>query len=184
MRCAATPLVALCGLQVAASRQEPCSCDNGKVLLFGPGGPHTALVPAAEIFNTLRPLEDDIEICFGPEATWRETALECSAGLFSASEQQMAGFLRGYSRIVDARRVVPITMHASVLIVQHSNPLGITSLKDVIDRENIRVVVNDGNFRDSLTSSTALWEVRMWQQHTYQSLIGSSLSLCCCVMWL
>lgn len=102
------------------SSEDPCTCGNGKTLLFGPGGPHTALVPAATIYNTEHPLLVDIEICFGPEATWRAAALQCSAGLFAAAEQQMAGFLRVYGSVIDrARPVTPVTMHAAVLIVQH-----------------------------------------------------------------
>jgi accessory colonization factor AcfC len=156
-RLAAAALWAHAG--AATASEEACTCGNGKTLLFGPGGPHTALVPAAAIYNVEHPLMVDVEVCFGPEATWRDAALGCSSGLFAAAEQQMSGFLRVYSSVVDSvRPVVPITMHASVLIVQHSNPMGITGLHDVIAREGLRVVVNDGNFRDSLTSGTALWE--------------------------
>ena len=137
---------------------EPCSCGNGKVKLFGPGGPHTALVPVARLFNEERNDEPEIEVCWGPEATWKETAAECGAGVFAAAEQQMAGFLRVFAPAAPPLAASPVTMHASVLIVPRGNPLAIADLADVITRPELRVVVNDGNFRDSLTSGTALWE--------------------------
>jgi accessory colonization factor AcfC len=141
-----------------ADEGEPCECGNGAVKLFGPGGPHTALVPTAHLFNIERNDEPKIEICFGPEETWRERARLCGAGLFAAAEQQMSGFLRVFGPAAATRAVDPITMHASVLVVPAGNPLQIEDLDDVIARPGLRIVVNDGNFRDSLTSGTALWE--------------------------
>ena len=139
------------------SLAEGCTCGNGRLKLWGPGGPHTALVPAALLFNDEAPAgQPPVEICWGPEATWREAALQCGAGLFAGAEQQMGGFLRVYS--ADSAAVAPITMHASVLIVRSGNPLAIAGLRDVIERPELRAVVNDGNLRDSLTSATALWE--------------------------
>ena len=64
-----------------------------------------------------------IEICFGPEPTWRERALECSAGFFAGAEQQMSGFLRRFSSRVGGQPASPITMHAASLIVPRQ-PLG------------------------------------------------------------
>ena len=151
-------LLLLGGDVAVADEGEPCACGNGAVKLFGPGGPHTALVPTAHLFNIERNDEPKIEICFGPEVTWRERARECGAGLFAAAEQQMAGFLRVFAPAASTRAVEPVTMHASVLVVPAGNPLQIEDLTDVINRPGLRIVVNDGNFRDSLTSGTALWE--------------------------
>ena len=138
-----------------AVADEPCACGNGKVKLFGPGGPHTALLPAARLFNDERNDEPEIEICWGPEASWKETARECGAGIFAAAEQQMAGFLREFAPAAPAQAAAPVTMHASVLIVPNGNALAIADLTDVITRPELRIVVNDGNFRGSLTSGTA-----------------------------
>ena len=99
-------LAAVLFAALARGAEEPCSCRNGRMKLFGPGGPHTALIPAAELYNVLDPLREDIEICFGPESTWRAAALECSAGLFAAAEQQMSGLLRVYSTVIDVARPV------------------------------------------------------------------------------
>lgn len=144
----------------AASSAVPpaCTCGNGKVKLWGPGGPHTALVPTADLFNKGQPTNGQIEICFGPESGWRSTALSCGAGLYTAAEQQMAGFLRTYKDIINGSTVYPVTLHAAILVVPAGNPKNITSLFDVIDRDDIRIVVNDGNYVGSLTSGTAVWE--------------------------
>eukprot|EP00931_Biecheleriopsis_adriatica_P061695 TRINITY_DN3710_c0_g1_i1.p1 TRINITY_DN3710_c0_g1~~TRINITY_DN3710_c0_g1_i1.p1 ORF type:complete len:755 (-),score=135.50 TRINITY_DN3710_c0_g1_i1:129-2393(-) len=151
------------GLKPAASKpavrsSEPCTCGNGKVKLWGPGGPHTALVPAAALFNKKQAADAQIEICFGPEAKWRPAASSCAAGLYTAAEQQMAGFLRTYGHIINGSTVFPVTMHAAGLVVPASNPKNIRSLLDVVNRDDIRVVVNDGNYVGSLTSGTAVWE--------------------------
>lgn len=137
---------------------EPCTCGNGKIKLWGPGGPHTALLPTAALFNEKQAADAQLEICFGPEAKWRPTALSCAAGLYTAAEQQMAGFLRTYRDIINGSTVFPFTMHAAGLVVPASNPKNIRSLVDVINRDDIRVVVNDGNYVGSLTSGTAVWE--------------------------
>lgn len=146
-------------LTLSAAAQGSCECGNGKIKLWGPGGPHTALVPTAELFNNGRhEQEPQIEVCWGPEGNWRETALECAGGLFSAAEQQMAGFLRVYGTITDNHAVTPITLHAATLVVLAGNPLEIQGLRDLVEREDVRVVVNDGNYRDTLTSGTGVWE--------------------------
>jgi accessory colonization factor AcfC len=153
-------LVLACAAEVLAS-EEACTCGNGRAKLFGPGGPHTALQPTADLWNLLNPTQVPVEICFGPEPTWRDRAQECAAGLFAGAEQQMSGFLRRFSSRVEGQPVSPITMHSASLIVPSGNPLRLTSLRRVIDYppdEQLRVVVNDGNLHDSLTSSTALWE--------------------------
>eukprot|EP01046_Picozoa_sp_COSAG06_P100982 COSAG06_NODE_47108_length_341_cov_1.590909_1_plen_49_part_01 len=39
------PPLLLLGGGAVADEGEHCVCGNGRVKLFGPGGPHTALVP-------------------------------------------------------------------------------------------------------------------------------------------
>eukprot|EP01134_Creolimax_fragrantissima_P004129 CFRG4129T1 len=138
---------------------QACECGNGKLKLWGPGGPHTALVQPAELFNNLNQNMTDIEVCWGPENTWREMALECAAGLYSAAQQQMSGFLRIYGDAIDEASVYPITMHISTVVVNKGNPKEITGLQDLFDMsKDIKLVVNDGNYHDTLTSATGLWE--------------------------
>jgi mannose-6-phosphate isomerase-like protein (cupin superfamily) len=79
--------------------EDPCTCENGKAKIWGPGGPHTALIPVAELFNAQVNTASDkqktqIEICYGPESQWRSEALKCASGLMTAAEQQLAGFIR------------------------------------------------------------------------------------------
>jgi hypothetical protein len=104
---------------------DSCTCGNGKAKIWGPGGPHTALIPAAELFNSQegRSGDEDIEICFGPESNWRDQALECASGLMPAAEQQTAGMIRLYNDILDTDTAgsgygsiaTPLTMHVATL---------------------------------------------------------------------
>ena len=97
-------------LGAAAASEEACTCGNGRAKLWGPGGPHTALVPAAELWNLQNPSQLPVEVCFGPEPTWRERALECAAGFFAGAEQQLSGFLRVFASRVEGKPVAPITL--------------------------------------------------------------------------
>lgn len=152
--------------ETTSSSDDSCTCGNGKAKIWGPGGPHTALIPAAELFNEANTDSDasPIEICYGPEHTWREQALECAGGLMTAAEQQAAGMARIYKEILDTSTgrysdlATPLTMHGTTIIVPKGNPKGITSLADIIKRDDIGMVVVDGNYHDTLTSGTALWE--------------------------
>ena len=144
-----------------------CTCGNGKVKIWGPGGPHTALIPVAELFNAQRQAtesKDEIEICFGPEHTWRDQALQCASGFMSAAEQQAAGFARTYGDILDltgtqyVELATPITSHKATLLVVKGNPKNILDLEDILERDDVGVVVVDGNFHGTLTSGTGLWE--------------------------
>ncbi|KNC82255.1 hypothetical protein SARC_05462 [Sphaeroforma arctica JP610] len=101
----------------------------------------------------------EIDICWGPEDTWRSSAMECAGGFFTAAQQQLGGFLRVYEEIVDESTVMPITLHVSAILVNKGNPKGIESINDLfIPNQNIKLVVNDGNYHDNLTSATGLWE--------------------------
>ena len=33
------------------SEDTSCKCENGKAKVWGPGGPHTALIPVAKLFS-------------------------------------------------------------------------------------------------------------------------------------
>jgi len=179
---AATAVVmAIASLAHAQDQEESssCKCGNGKAKIWGPGGPHTALIPVADLFNAAQnESRAEIEICYGPEGNWREDALECASGLMTAAEQQTAGFLRNYESILaratanesnateflasgsmpQPQPATPITMHKATLVVLNGNPKNISSLEDILNRDDVGVVVNDGNMYGTLTSGTAVWE--------------------------
>ena len=145
------------------SEDTSCKCENGKAKVWGPGGPHTALIPVAKLFNDQVQPETEVEICYGPESTWRTEALSCAAGFMTAAEQQTAGFIRTYEDILDTSGGygsigAPLTLHKTVLLVPAGNPKGITSIDDLLDRDDVGMVVVDGNSHGTLTSGTALWE--------------------------
>jgi accessory colonization factor AcfC len=52
----------------------------------------------------------------------------------------------------------PLALHKTVLLVPSGNPKGVTSLNDILGRGDVGMVVVDGNYHDTLTSGTALWE--------------------------
>ncbi|KAL7536500.1 hypothetical protein ACHAWF_008106 [Thalassiosira exigua] len=147
---------------------EPCTCENGKAKIWGPGGPHTALIPVADLFNSRTNKSDEkdntqIEICYGPESTWRSEALRCASGLMTAAEQQTAGFARVYADIIDASGGygsigTPLRLHKTVILVPAGNPKGISGLDDLVHRDDVGMVIVDGNYHGTLTSGTALWE--------------------------
>jgi accessory colonization factor AcfC len=120
----------------------------------------------AELFNKGQngPNSKDIEICFGPESTWRDDALKCAGGLMTAAEQQTAGMMRVYAEILKSdeysygNAATPITMHKSTLLVPKGNPKNITSFYSLLERDDVGLVIVDGVYHDTLTSGTALWE--------------------------
>lgn len=151
-----------------AISEEPCTCGNGKAKIWGPGGPHTALIPVAELFNAQvntkgQEPKVEVEICYGPESTWRSDALQCASGFMTAAEQQTAGFIRTYEDILDTSGGygsvgTPLALHKTVLLVPAGNPKGITSLDDLLERDDVGMVIVDGNYHGTFTSGTALWE--------------------------
>jgi accessory colonization factor AcfC len=123
------------------------------------------LLPAAEIFNEGNygsSNSKQIEICYGPESTWRNDALECAGGLMTAAEQQTAGMMRVYGEILKSKEygkaATPITMHKSTLLVPKGNPKNITNFNNLLERDDVGLVIVDGLYHDTLTSGTALWE--------------------------
>ena len=67
------------------------------------------------------------------------------------------GDIISYDRpYADISRV--IALHRSMLLVKAGNPKAITGFDDLLDRDDIGMVVVDGNFHNQwLTSGTSLW---------------------------
>ncbi|MGL6351860.1 MAG: substrate-binding domain-containing protein, partial [Aeromonas sp.] len=53
--------------------------------LYGPGGPHTALIKVADAFQTKTGTH--VNVHFGPQASWNDKAKENADILFGSSEQ-------------------------------------------------------------------------------------------------
>ena len=72
--------------------------------------------------------------------------------------------MRVYGDIIDTDRPYGdisrvLALHRSILLVKAGNPKAITGFDDLLDRDDIGMVVVDGNYHNQwLTSGTALWE--------------------------
>lgn len=126
---------------------------DGIVRLYGPGGPHTALIKAAAKYQNIT--GQRVEIIYGPEKRWSEEARKQADGIFNASEQSMLAYLENYP-FVSVKDVRPMFMHASVIVVPKGNPRNIRQFDDLI-RQPLKIVVTEGKGTYN-TSGTGLWE--------------------------
>lgn len=137
-------------LQNAAIEHTP---RDGVVRLYGPGGPHTAMIRAVEAFK--RKTGIAVEVIFGPENRWTEDAQKRGDLLFGSSEQSMTAFLETYSGFESAH-VEPLYIRRAVIAVQKGNPKGIRGFNDLL-KPGMRIVVTEGAGIYN-TSGTGVWE--------------------------
>lgn len=122
--------------------------------VYGPGGPHVALIEAAELFKEQTGVT--VNINFGPQATWQDKALKNADILYSASDNQMVAFLQTHNKNFKQENVTPLYLHKSIILVQKGNPKKIKGIRSLIS-SGARIVVNDGA-GVSQTSGTGVWE--------------------------
>lgn len=126
---------------------------DGIVYLYGPGGPHTALIRAGEAFT--KKTGTTVRIVFGPESKWTEDAQRNADIIWGASEQSMTAFLQTYKEF-DSDDVEPIYLRRAVIAVQKGNPKRIKTFEDLI-QPGMRIVVTEGAGVYN-TSGTGVWE--------------------------
>lgn len=126
---------------------------DGVIRVFGPGGPHSAFIKAAEAFEAKSDVK--VEVVFGPESKWTKDAQAGADMIFGSSEQSMTAFLETY-RFVDSRDVEPLFIRRSVIVVPKGNPKAITGFDDLL-QPGMRIVVTEGKGVYN-TSGTGLWE--------------------------
>lgn len=158
-RAVATSL-ALIGLCCAQSIQakhegivESYQPKDGVVRLYGAGGPHTALIRAANLYEEKSGIP--VEVVFGPEHRWREEAKANADIIWGTSEQSMTAFLDTYNEF-DSIDVKPIYLRRAVIAVQKGNPKGITGIKDLL-KPGMKIIVTEGG-NGYNTSGTGVWE--------------------------
>lgn len=127
--------------------------NDGVVRIYGPGGPHTALIKAAESFQ--QKTGQRVEVIYGPEEKWSKDAQQRADIIFSASEQSMTAYLENYP-FVTHKDVVPMFIHPAVIVVEKGNPNNIKSFEDLI-KQPVKIVVTEGKGTYN-TSGTGLWE--------------------------
>ena len=68
----------------------------GEINLYGPGGPHTALIEVANKYK--EKTGKDVKVNFGPQATWNEKAKINADILFGASEQSAIAIANDHNK--------------------------------------------------------------------------------------
>lgn len=126
---------------------------DGVVHLYGPGGPHTALIKAAASFE--KKTGQRVEVIYGPEKKWSKDAQQRADIIFSASEQSMTAYLENYP-FISSNDVIPMFIHPAVIAVAKGNPKNIKSFEDLINQP-MKIVVTEGKGTYN-TSGTGLWE--------------------------
>lgn len=123
--------------------------------IYGPGGPHTALIEAAKLYKMETGVT--VNVIYGPQAKWWKEGMKKADIMFSASDNQITAFIEANNKNFSQMNVVPLYLHDSIILVKKGNPKKIKGIQSLIDMDNVRIVVNDGA-GVSQTSGTGVWE--------------------------
>lgn len=126
----------------------------GEINLYGPGGPHTALIEVANKYK--EKTGKDVKVNFGPQATWNEKAKINADILFGASEQSAIAIANDHNKNFDIYDIEPIYQRRAIILVKKGNPKNITGLKDLA-KKDIGIIVPEGMGKSN-TSGTGVWE--------------------------
>jgi accessory colonization factor AcfC len=150
-------LIGLCSVQAIHATPESTGTiyqpKDGVVRLYGAGGPHTALLRAADLYE--KKTGTSVEVVFGPEHRWSKDAKTNADIIWGTSEQSMTAFLDTYDKF-DSKDVRPIYLRRAVIAVQKGNPKKITGIKDLLKPGMSIIVTEGGNGYN--TSGTGVWE--------------------------
>ena len=124
------------------------------VTLYGPGGPHTALLDVAKAFEEKEDVK--VHVNFGPQTTWQAKAQENADILFGPSQQSALAIINDFKANFNVKDMQSLYLHDAIILVQKGNPKKITTLEDLI-KPNIKIAVIDGQ-GVSNTSGTGVWE--------------------------
>ncbi|EHW4590228.1 AcfC family adhesin Paa [Escherichia coli] len=130
------------------------SAAYADINLYGPGGPHTALLDAAKLYAEKTGII--VNVHYGPQNKWNEDAKKNADILFGASEQSALAIIRDHKDSFSEKDIQPLYLRKSILLVKKGNPKNIRSIDD-LTRPGIGVIVNDGG-GTSNTSGTGAWE--------------------------
>jgi accessory colonization factor AcfC len=148
--------LAFCLPAAAHENPDPTIKHNardGKVRLYGAGGPDTAFKKVAEVFHKETGI--DVEITTGPEATWSKKAQADADILWGTAEQDITAFLQTYKDF-SSDKVMPIYIRPAIIAVKKGNPKGIHGFEDLL-KDGMRIVVTEGAGIVN-TSGTGVWE--------------------------
>lgn len=129
------------------------SASATKIYVFGPGGPHTAIIDAAKVFE--KKTGDKVIVTFGPQAKWQIRAEHHADIIYGSSEQSMFAILKTLKHF-NIHEVMPLYLRPAAIMVRHKNPKHIKGLNSLATRKLNVVVVEGGGV--SNTSGTGVWE--------------------------
>jgi accessory colonization factor AcfC len=151
-----TILAGLCCAQAIQAKPQDAQSyqpKDGVVRLYGAGGPHTALIRAAKLYE--KKTGTRVEVVFGPQHRWDADAKKKADIIWGTSEQSMTAFLDSYDQF-KSDDVKPIYLRRAVIAVQKGNPKGISGIKDLL-KPGMRIIVTEGGSGYN-TSGTGVWE--------------------------
>lgn len=126
----------------------------GEINLYGPGGPHTALIEVAKKYK--EKTGKDVKVNFGPQGTWNDKAKKNADILFGASEQSALAIANDHNEKFDIYKIEPLYQRRAIILVKKGNPKNITGLRDLANK-NVGIIVPDGMGKSN-TSGTGVWE--------------------------
>lgn len=130
------------------------SAALAEVNIYGPGGPHTALLEVAKAYK--QSTGNTVNVHFGPQATWNEKAKANADILFGSSEQSALAIAADHAQNFSEHAIVPLYLRPAIILVKKGNPKNIHSLLDLA-KEGVGVVVPEGSGKSN-TSGTGVWE--------------------------
>jgi accessory colonization factor AcfC len=126
---------------------------DGIVKLYGAGGPHTAFLKVAALWE--EKTGNKVEVIAGPESRWSASAQADADIIWGTSELSMTAFLETY-KTFSSNQVEPIYIRPGVIAVKKGNPKNIKGFDDLL-KSNIKIIVTEGSGVYN-TSGTGLWE--------------------------
>lgn len=141
-------------LAVALSFSLPSFSALSDINLYGPGGPHTALIKIGEAFQAETGIK--VNVHFGPQTSWNDKAKENADILFGASEQSALAITADHADNFDIYSITPLYLRPAIILVKKGNPKNIRGLTDLA-KSGVGIVVPDGA-GVSNTSGTGVWE--------------------------
>ena len=128
------------------------------VNLYGPGGPHTALIKVGKAFE--EETGTKVNVHFGPQGSWNDNAKKNADILFGASEQSALAIATAHKQAFDINKIEPLYLRPAIILVKKGNPKNIQGLTDLTKPGigiGIGIVVPEGA-GVSNTSGTGVWE--------------------------
>lgn len=125
-----------------------------QVIMYGPGGPHTALIEVAKAYKAKTGKE--VIVNFGPQGTWNDKAKMDADILFGASDQSALAIANAHKDRFDVFSIEPVFLRRAIILVRRGNPKNIQGIKD-LSGEGIGIIVPE-DMGVSNTSGTGVWE--------------------------